>query len=98
MEIFGRNFHEKPFTGVHSEIGGGGYEDSRNMAALYWMIQKGQAAGAPFKSLNKNNYPAFDQLHDLRTKMDHDSRYWFLDRIPGTHIGRFWRVVYPGNN
>ncbi|MBA4147116.1 MAG: DUF2235 domain-containing protein [Verrucomicrobia bacterium] len=40
-----KNYWEKPFIGAHSDIGGS-YQDTRNMDALYWMIQQGQAAGA----------------------------------------------------
>jgi hypothetical protein len=90
VDIVGLNYEEKPFRGVHSEIGGGGYRDSRNMEALRWMIAKGQAAGAPFWDLNEANYPEIGNLHDLKNKPgDHDSRYWFMDRIPFTHIGRY---------
>ena len=77
---------------------GPGYQDTRNLEALRWMIQRGQAAGAPFKNLNKQSYEDFNKLHDLKSRMDHDSRYPFLDRLPFTHIGRRMRVVYPGNN
>ena len=98
LEIQGDNFYEKPFLGVHSEIGGGygGKTPTRNLAALRWMIEQGQKAGAPFKNLE--SYEDFGKLQDLKGRMDHDSRYPILDRIPGTHIGRHRRVVFPGNN
>ncbi len=97
VDIVGVNFEEKPFPGVHSEIGGGGYRDSRNLQALEWMIAKGQAAKAPFKNLG--DYKDFNQLHGLKdNKSNHDSRYWFMDRIPFTHIGRNKRGVFGNNN
>jgi len=97
LEIQGANFYEKPFLGVHSDIGGA-YQDTRNLAALLWMIERAQKAGAPFRNLNEANYKDFKKLFDLKSKMDHDSRYPVLDRIPGTHIGLHSREVFRGNN
>lgn len=97
VETKGPGFWEKPFAGVHSDIGGG-YQDTRNLSALNWMIKRGQAAGAPFANLNRENYPYFDKLVDLKGPRDHDSRYPFLDRVPFTHWGRSKRTVFPGDN
>ena len=86
---------EKPFPEVHSEIGGGGYRNSRILQALEWMIAKSQAAGAPFNRPNEKNYPDFKQAHGLEdNKSAHDSRYWFMDRVPFTRIGRNKRGVF----
>ncbi len=95
LEIIGPNYWEKPFHGVHSE-GGGGYQDTRNIDALRWMIQRGQDTGAPF--LNLERYDHYDRLVNISGSGNHDSRYPFLDRIPFTRIGRKKRLVFSGGN
>ncbi|MDG2123280.1 MAG: DUF2235 domain-containing protein, partial [Verrucomicrobiales bacterium] len=85
VEIKGSNFIEKPFTGAHSDIGGG-YSDGRNVSALFWMIGQGQGVGAPFADLvTYEFYPEIEQSPE-----SHDSRYFFefLDHD---------RVIFPGN-
>lgn len=93
IEIFGQNYWEKPFAGSHSDIGGG-YQNSRNKEALLWMIQRGQAAGAPFANLSE--YPDNGKINPLINP--HDSRYPFIDRVPFTRVGRTSRTIFPGNN
>jgi uncharacterized protein (DUF2235 family) len=93
LDIIGPNYWERPFKGAHSDIGGG-YQSGRNLEALKWMIERGQTAGAPFADLNK--YPDHDRI--LNIDKAHDSRYWFLDRVPFTHWGRTKRTIFPGNN
>lgn len=84
------NYFEKPFPVAHSDLGGG-YQDTRNLDALTWMIQRGQKAGAPFRNLQK--YQDSDKLQP-RT-IPHDSRYKVLDRIPGTSWGSQTRASSP---
>jgi len=86
------NYFERPFPGAHSDIGGG-YQDTRNLDALTWMIQRGQKAGAPFQNLD--NYKHRARLKPLTTP--HDSRIPGVDRWPWTHYGAEVRTVFPGN-
>jgi RHS repeat-associated protein len=96
-EIIGDNFWEKPFPGVHSDIGGGYKKGGRNIDALLWMIERGQSAGAPFMDLE--NYEFFQQLMDANENYKgHKSNYPILDRIPFTQIGRHKRKIFPGTN
>jgi RHS repeat-associated protein len=91
-EIHGPNYWEKPFPGAHSDIGGG-YQDTRNVDALTWMIEQGQEAGAPFSDLE--SYQFFDKLKQLN--QPHDSRYPLLDRVPWSSWGSKRRAIFPGN-
>jgi len=94
MEISGCNYWEKPFAGAHSDIGGG-YQNTRNLTALTWMISEGQAAGAPFKNLS--SYANFQQLVDLSAGAKpgpHDSRYWWDPYDWGSQS----RVIFTGIN
>jgi hypothetical protein len=84
-EIIGLNYWEKPFEGAHSDIGGGNKE-GRNLQALRWMIERGQAVGAPFSALEE--YKFFDKLKNPENW--EDSR-WIID------IGQGDRAIYPGN-
>jgi hypothetical protein len=86
------NYFEKPFPGAHSDIGGG-YQDTRNIDALTFMIQRGQKAGAPFQNLDKYKHRA--RLQPMATP--HDSRIPGVDRWPWTHSGSEARTVFPGN-
>ena len=69
------NYFGKPSPGAHSDIGGG-YQDTRNLDTLNWMIQRGQRAGAPFANLDQ--YTHQNRLHPLTTP--HDERIPGLDR------------------
>ncbi len=86
------NYFERPFPGAHSDIGGG-YQDTRNLDALNWMIQMGQKAGAPFQNLD--NYKHRARLQPMTTP--HDSRIPGVDRWPWTKFGTEARTVFPGN-
>ena len=81
----GNKYWEQPFSGAHSDIGGG--YDSRNINALNWMIGVGQAHGVPFRPLS--SYPDYKKIR--HSAVPHDSRYAVLDWWQGD------RVIFPGN-
>ena len=98
-EVKGSDFWEKPFDGVHSEVGGG-YRDDKgnnrvNLDAFGWMISTANHRGVPVElggavdAVIAHNY-----THSPNT---HDSRYPFVDRLPFIHFGRKFRRVFHGN-
>jgi hypothetical protein len=85
-EFIGPNYWEKPFDGVHSDIGGG-FEDGTNLNALAWMILIGQKKGVPF-SLDK--LKGYDRLSEYdQAKEWHEP--WDIDKK------RTERTIYKGN-
>jgi uncharacterized protein (DUF2235 family) len=99
----GSNFWEKPFAGVHSEVGGGyrkdGGQNNVNLKSLRWMISTAQGQGVPLDSVDAEQHiKASNYVHNPGY---HDSRYPIVDqvKIPWTNIGigRKFRRVYQGN-
>ncbi len=90
-EFQGADYWEKPFSGAHSDAGGG-MPDGTNVLALRWMMTIG----------NKNNVPF--SIEQCKSYVDykfpehwHDSRYPVLDKVPFLGWGRYSRTIFPGN-
>ena len=92
-EFKANNYWEKPFSGAHSDVGGG-YADGTNMQALRWMYSAAQAHGVSLDWRSKE-FQARQGVYKQAPSY-HDSR-WKDDLIPFTDIGRYTRRIYSGN-
>ena len=92
-EFKGKRYWEKPFSGAHSDVGGG-YADGSNLHALRWMYWAARAHGVRVNwnkddfNLRRNAFKQAPQYHDSR---------WMMDKLPFSDIGRFTRGVFSGN-
>jgi len=91
----GDRYWEQPFSGAHSDVGGGYDDGGSNLDALWWMYGVGASRGVPWDYSRFSPKQKMADYHAYETM--HDSRYTILDRVPWTDVGRESRVIFSGN-